>query len=136
MEIVAMDSGGHALDYRKLGLPLVPCGMLKIKGIAVEPGPIQAVPFCVDKGRNQGGANLTYPAGTTLNIDIQGNLLAGCTAADTHPRTCWGPASAQFNVQLCTDPSQPASCTTYQESLGACPVPKPVEPAPTFCPNC
>jgi hypothetical protein len=141
MEIVAMDSGGHALDYRKLGLPLVPCGILKSKGIvvvppAVEPGPIQAVPFCVDKGRNQGGVNLTYPPGANLNVDITGNLLAGCTAAGTDPRTCWGPASAQFNVQLCTDPSQPASCTTYQESLGACPVPKPVGPVPTFCPNC
>ena len=141
MEIVAMDSGGHALDYKKLSLPLVPCGILKTKGIvvlppAVEPGPIKDVLFCADKGSNQGGANLSYPAGTSLNVDIEGNLVAGCTAAGTNPRTCWGPASALFNVQLCTDPSQPASCTTYQVTLGSCPVQKPIEPAPTFCPNC
>jgi hypothetical protein len=102
---------------------------------------VKVVPFCQTGGANIGGANITYPAGTTLVVDTKGNHLQSCTPGGTQPDgtqlfTCFGTAGNTFNVQLCTDPS---TCTTYPASLGTCPVKKnkpgpACDPTITRCP--
>jgi hypothetical protein len=83
---------------------------------------INVVPFCENKAADKGGANMTYPAGSSLKVDTKANRLDGCTPGGTQPDgtqlvTCWGAAGMTFNVQLCTDP---ATCTSYTEVLGTC----------------
>jgi hypothetical protein len=83
---------------------------------------VNVVPFCQNNDANIGGANITYPAGSTLAVDVKSNRLQGCTPEGTQPdgtqrSTCWGTAGMTFSVQLCTDPT---SCSTYKETLGAC----------------
>ena len=80
------------------------------------------VAFCQNNAANIGGANITVPAGSNLTVDVRGNHLDSCTPGTTQPDgtqlfTCLGTSGMTFNAQLCTDP---ASCTTYKESLGTC----------------
>ncbi len=102
-------------------------------GVCINPEAIKVVPFCQNRGANKGGANITYEAGKNPIVDVNGNHLDGCTPAGTNLLTCWGNAGMSFNVQLCTDPSDPATCTTYNEVLGTCNNPV---PAPTTCAHC
>jgi hypothetical protein len=85
---------------------------------------VNVVPFCQPGGASIGGANITYPAGTTLTVDTKGNHLESCTPGATKPDgtqllTCFGTAGNAFDVQICQDP---ANCTSYHASLGTCPV--------------
>ncbi len=102
--------------------------------------PIKVVPFCQNSGAKRGGANITFPAGSSLSVDIKSNRLDGCTAGGTQADgtqllTCWGEAGMTFSVQLCTDP---ATCTTYEEALGTCAANKDREPGegPAPIPPC
>jgi hypothetical protein len=81
---------------------------------------IKVVPFCQNNEASMGGANITYPAGSTLSVDTQGSHLQSCTPGGTQPAgtqlfTCFGVAGNGFDVQLCKDP---ATCTTYHATLG------------------
>ncbi len=106
--------------------------------LALNKLPINVVPFCQNRTANKGGANITYPAGSSLSVDITGNRLDGCTPGGTQPDgtqlfTCWGAAGMTFNVQLCTDP---VTCTSYTEALGTCAGKNnpPCDPRTTRCP--
>lgn len=99
---------------------------------------VKVVPFCQNADANTGGANITYPAGSTLVVDVKGSRLDRCTPGATQPdgtqlSTCSGIAGNTFDVQLCTDP---ATCTTYKATLGACAVKKNREGNPGPAPAC
>lgn len=100
--------------------------------------PMNVVPFCQNNTANIGAANITYPAGSSLKVDIKLNRLDGCTPGGTQPDgtqlfTCWGKAGMTFNYQICTDLT---TCTTYNESLGTCAGKNNPETAPTSCVHC
>jgi|GEM_PF-2593929 len=84
--------------------------------------PMSVVPFCQNNDANIGGANITYPAGSSLTVDIKSNHLDSCTPGGTQPDgtqlfTCLGTGGGTFDAKLCTDP---ASCSTTKETLGTC----------------
>jgi hypothetical protein len=84
--------------------------------------PMNVVPFCQNNAANIGGANIKVPVGSSLTVDVKGNHLDSCTPGVTQSDgtqlfTCLGTSGMTFNAQLCTDP---ASCSTYKETLGTC----------------
>ncbi len=85
----------------------------------------KVVPFCQNNAANIGGANITYPAGSSLSVDVKASHLASCTpggtkADGTQLITCLGTGGTTFEARLCTDAADPASCTSYKEALGDC----------------
>jgi hypothetical protein len=80
------------------------------------------IPFCQNNDANIGGANITFPAGSTLSVDIKSNHLDSCTPGGTQPDgtqlfTCLGTGGGTFEAKLCTDAT---NCTTTKETLGTC----------------
>jgi hypothetical protein len=95
--------------------------------------PFTTTQFCQNNDTGKGGVNLAGEIGNKLVVDTKGSRLDGCTPNGATGLTCWGAAGLTFKVQVCTDPSNPATCTSYDEVLGTC-APKRVPEKPGLVP--
>ncbi len=128
------------LDYCELDP--TPTPPLQASNAALsDPKPaIEVVQYCVNKGADLGGANITFPADSSLHVEDWFSESPGhvkCVDDVSNPRTCWGPESDTFEVLVCnTDfvKNDDYTCETLLVTLGSCaPERDNPDPAPTAC---
>ena len=89
--------------------------------------PITIVPYCLNKGANIGGANITIPAGYTLATNTNDTRYI-CThvepQSDTENKwTCWGPSGDKISTGVTGfAPDSPNGSLQIEIVLGTCPV--------------
>jgi len=104
--------------------------------------PFEVVQYCLNKGSNLGGVNISFPPESSLHVEEWFSQSPGhvkCVDDLSNPRTCWGPESATFDVVFCNGnfiKNESYVCKTFPVTLGACTQEREHEPAPTSCAHC